>query len=74
MENTETTLRGWSSVWVYGTVVPDLTSNFKYNPKTAQLALAVGMELKTIQRGSILLQMALAYLLLSVDYLLSCNQ
>lgn len=56
MENTETTLRGWSSVWVYGTVVPELTSNFKYNPKTAQLALAVGMDPPPVAKAAALPQ------------------
>ncbi len=41
MENTETTLRGWASVWVYGTTVPDIQTNFIKRP--GRLDLAVSM-------------------------------
>jgi hypothetical protein len=41
MENTETTLRGWASVWVYGYVVPDLKTNFKSKPGSLDLAVSM---------------------------------
>jgi hypothetical protein len=42
IENSETTLRGWCSIWVYGTVVPEVKSNFRLDK--AKLSLAVQMD------------------------------
>jgi len=44
IESTETTLRGWSSVWVYGTQVPELATGFEYRKTNATLTLAVQMQ------------------------------
>jgi hypothetical protein len=42
IENTENTLRGWASVWVYGSIVPELKTNFDRRP--GKLILAVYMQ------------------------------
>ena len=56
IETSETTLRGWSSVWVEGTVVPELKSNFNYLKPSASLKLAVSMEPPPISKTSALPQ------------------
>jgi hypothetical protein len=42
IENTENTLRGWASVWVYGTIVPELKTHFDKRP--GKLMLGVYMQ------------------------------
>ncbi len=56
IETSETTLRGWSSVWVEGTIVPELKSNFNYLKPSASLKLAVSMEPPPISKTSALPQ------------------
>ncbi len=56
IETSETTLRGWSSVWVEGTVVPDIRSNFQYSKTAAVIKLAVLMEPPAISKSAALPQ------------------